>query len=199
MRSGIAATLASLVLAASAASAHPQPGEAGPEVHRAPGPGWHHPMFDQFVPNPGRLGVQLQDMTPELREFLHAPKERGVLVVRVNEGSAAEKAGLRVGDVIVSVGGEAVTETFEVVHAVVRAEKDTKLALEVTREGKSRTLEATIAGEPPMAAAPMRFFEERVPEMRESLELRMRELEERMRELEQRLKDAAPESDELAT
>jgi hypothetical protein len=35
--------------------------------------------------------------------------------------------------------------------------------------------------------------------MRESLELRMRELEERMRELEQRLKDAAPESDELAT
>ena len=154
--------------------------------------------FERLLPHPSRLGVQLQDMTPELREFLHAPKERGVLIVRVSEGSAAEQAGLRVGDVIVAAGGEPVSATPAFVQAVLTAEKDAKLALEIVRDGKTRTLEATLAGEP-FAANPMRWLEQRMPEFREGFEQRMRELEKRMQELEQRLREAAPASDELDT
>jgi predicted metalloprotease with PDZ domain len=193
MRSRLAATLALALLGAAAAGADPQEhggasGSSGERVH-----------FEHFVPGHGRLGVQLQDMTPELREFLHAPKERGVLVVRVNQGSSAEKAGLRVGDVIVAIGGEPVDGTFDVVHAVMVAEKDATLALEIVRDGKTRRVEAVATGEPPMAGAPMRWMRERMPEMRAEFEQRLREVEERLRALEQRLRESAPKSDELDT
>lgn len=58
-----------------------------------------------------RLGVQLVDTTAELREHLGADGEAGVLVSKVLSGTPAEKAGLRVGDVIVSVDGTAVTSS----------------------------------------------------------------------------------------
>lgn len=199
MRSRVAAIVSLGLLAAAAAVAHPEEPAEAPRAGAEPHAGWRVPMLERFVSHPGRLGVQLQDATPELRAFLRAPEDRGVLVVRVNEGSPAEEAGLRVGDLILSIDGEAVAETHEVVHAVLSAEKDAKLALEVSREGKTRKLEATLAGEPPMAARPMRWMEERWPELRDGLERRMRELERRMQELEQRLKASAPASDELET
>jgi C-terminal processing protease CtpA/Prc len=191
MRSVLGIAFASGLLVASGALAHPH----GPED--GPGRSFHH--FEKFIPGPSRLGVQLQDMTPELREFMDAPKERGVLVVRVNEGSAAERAGLRVGDVIVSAGGEEVVDTHEVIRRVFTAEKDAKLALEVVRAGKTVALEATLEGEPAMAGRSMRWVEERMPELRAGIEARMKELEQRMEELERKLKDALPKEDEIDT
>lgn len=185
----IATALALGLLCATAAAAHPHPDADASGAH----------FFERFLPYQGRLGVQLQDMTPELREFLRAPKEHGVLVVRVNEGSPAERAGLRVGDVIVSAGGASVDATHDVVHRVLRAEKDAKLALEIVRDGKRRSLEATLAGEPPLAD-PMRWVEERGPEFRRNLEQRLRELEARLKELEERLRgDDGTKTGELAT
>jgi len=183
---------------AAAASAHPHPGEATPGAGPRSGGGPFYP-FERTIPHPSRLGVQLQDMTPELREFLRAPREHGVLVVRVNAGSPAEKAGLRVGDVITSVDGDAIHETRTLVHAVLGAEKDAKLALEVVRDGKTRTLEAALEGEPAFAGDPMRWVDERLPELRESFEQRLRELEARMKQLEERLKEALSPSGELDT
>jgi membrane-associated protease RseP (regulator of RpoE activity) len=204
VRTRIAAVLSLALVIATAASGQPQPGAAAPGAEpssgvqpRSEGAPYRH--FERFVPHPSRLGVQLQDMTPELREFMHAPREHGVLVVRVNQGSPAEKAGLRVGDVITSVEGAAVDETPDLVHAVLSAEKDAKLSLEIVRDGKARTLEAALEGEPAFAADPMGWVEERMPEFRESIEQRMRELEARMKELEERLKKASPSSGELDT
>jgi membrane-associated protease RseP (regulator of RpoE activity) len=205
MRTRIATTLAFALLAASAANAHPHPDGSASPGERGPGAepftrGRPFHQFERFIPHQSRLGVQLQDMTPELREFLRAPKEHGVLVVRVNEGSPAEKAGLRVGDVIVSVAGDPVDETPALVHAVLTAEKDTKLALEVVRDGKTRTLEAALEGEPAFAADPMGWVDKRMPEFRENLEQRMRELEARLKELEERLRGGdETKSDELDT
>jgi len=192
MRSVLGLAFASSLVFAAGALAHPH---GGPD--EMPGPGFHH--FEKFMPGPSRLGVQLQDMTPELREFMHAPKERGVLIVRVNPDSAAERAGLRVGDIIVSAGGEEVGEMHEVIHAVFTAEKDAKLALEVVREGKSVALEAELEGEPAMTARSMRWMDERMPELRAGIEARMKELEQRMEELERRLKEALPKEDEIDT
>jgi len=194
MRSLLALAFASSLLAASGAAAHPHDTDGMP----APPPGsFHH--FEKFIPGPGRLGVQLQDMTPELREYMQAPKEHGVLVVRVNAGSAAERAGLRVGDVIVSAGGEDVATTHEIIRAVFTAEKDAKLPLEVMRAGKSVALEATLEGEPAMTGRSMRWVEERMPELRAGIEARMKELEKRMEELEKELRDSRSKSDEIDT
>jgi membrane-associated protease RseP (regulator of RpoE activity) len=201
MRTILRSLLAGFALAATAAGAHPHPegaGEPSPgEPSHRPGR-FHH--FERFLPHQARLGVQIQDMTPELREYMRAPKEHGVLVVRVNEGSPAQKAGVRVGDVITAIDGEPLDDTGELVGTVLRAEKDAKLALEVVREGKRRTLEATVQGEPPLAGDTLRWLEERGPEFRRNLEQRLRDVEARLRELEQRLRgDAAKPSDELDT
>jgi membrane-associated protease RseP (regulator of RpoE activity) len=193
-RATIALTLCLLTGAAAQAGPSPDPeargpAPAGPHGDERP---WHG--YERYLPPPSRLGVQLQDMTPELREFLGAPKERGVLVVRVNPGSPAEQAGLRVGDVIVAAGGEPVTETADLVREVYRAEKDARLALEVVRRGKPLAVEPTLSGEP----WSMRWLEERAPEFRRRLEERLRDLEARLRALEEQLRGAL-ESDELET
>ena len=58
-------------------------------------------------PGPPRLGIQVQEMTPELRAWFQAPQTAGVLVTRVEPDSPAQEAGVQVGDVIVEAGGEA--------------------------------------------------------------------------------------------
>jgi membrane-associated protease RseP (regulator of RpoE activity) len=184
MRSRLASTLAFALLAAAPALAQAHaPGEA-----HAEGGSEEDGFFDRFLPQQGRLGVQLDDATPELREFLHAPKDHGVLIVRVNPASPAERAGLKVGDVIVAIDGKPVGRTMQVVRAVFGAEKDAKLTLDVVREGKPRSVKAQLAGEPPPGGDAMRWIEERGPAFRQGLEDRLRDVEERLRQLEERLR-----------
>lgn len=57
-----------------------------------------------FIMGVARSGVQVESMTPQLREFFGAPNEQGLLVRSVEKGSPADQAGLRAGDVIVKVG-----------------------------------------------------------------------------------------------
>ncbi|HZU23549.1 MAG TPA: PDZ domain-containing protein [Terriglobales bacterium] len=58
----------------------------------------------EMVMNVARSGVQVEPLTPQLREFFGAPAEQGLLVRSVEKGGPAEQAGLRAGDVIVKVG-----------------------------------------------------------------------------------------------
>src|SRR6185295_4313691 len=66
----------------------------------------------------GRLGVQLQSMTPQLAEYFGLSKRSGALVVFVYADSAAAKAGLKAGDVILSAGGQTVETPMELRHAL---------------------------------------------------------------------------------
>ncbi|MAE95358.1 MAG: hypothetical protein CL910_11915 [Deltaproteobacteria bacterium] len=84
-----------------------------------------------------RIGVQVQPMTPELRAFFEAPEDRGVLVVRVLEASPAEKAGVRVGDVITRAGGEPVEKPFDLVRRVATAEGAEPFEISLHREGEA--------------------------------------------------------------
>ncbi len=88
----------------------PGPGAPGsftfsmPEIPAIP------PMeFDglRFLGQP-RLGIDAEDLNGQLGTFFGAPDGEGILVREVNPGSAAEKAGLKAGDVITSVNGERV-------------------------------------------------------------------------------------------
>ena len=66
----------------------------------------------------GRLGVQLQSMTPQLAEYFGLSKRSGALVVFVYADSAAAKAGLKAGDVILSAGGQTVETPMHLRHAL---------------------------------------------------------------------------------
>jgi membrane-associated protease RseP (regulator of RpoE activity) len=93
----------------------------------------------------GYLGVQLTELTPELRQHFGAPEDTGVLFGHVEDGSPADKAGLRVGDILIQVDGEPVESSWDVTAAV-RPKKDGEsVGLEIVRGGRSQTLNATLA------------------------------------------------------
>ncbi|MBL8702299.1 MAG: DegQ family serine endoprotease [Alphaproteobacteria bacterium] len=84
------------------------------------------------------VGLALAPLTPELRQQLRlAPTAHGVIVADVKDGSEAELAGIAVGDVIVEIGGGAVSLPAEVERAfgAARAERRDSIVLLVARHG----------------------------------------------------------------
>ena len=93
----------------------------------------------------GYLGVQLTELTPELRQHFGAPEDQGVLVGHVEDGSPADKAGLRVGDILTEIDREPIESSWDLTAAV-RPKKDgASVELEIVRGGHTQTLNATLA------------------------------------------------------
>lgn len=93
----------------------------------------------------GRLGVTVMSLTPELRTHFGAPADRGVLVAHVESGSPAATAGIKVGDVIVEVRDRKIDAGPDVLSALADVGKGQHAKIELVRDGKSRTLDATLA------------------------------------------------------
>jgi serine protease Do len=93
----------------------------------------------------GWLGVQIQALTPDLRESLKLTGEGGALVAGVVKGDPAEKAGLKAGDVVVEFDGRAVRSDRDLVSIVGNTPVGRKVAVKLLRDGKSLTLEVKIA------------------------------------------------------
>jgi serine protease Do len=102
-----------------------------------------------FMTQPrGRLGVTVQSLTPELEEYFGA-KNGGALVSSVTPDSAASKAGIKAGDVIVSINGRNVSDSDELVNELQDINGDATIV--VLRDKKQRTLKATIERARPAA------------------------------------------------
>lgn len=92
----------------------------------------------------GRLGVMVMSLTPELRKHFGAPEDRGVLVAHVESGTAAAKAGIEVGDVIVEVHGKKIDAAPDVLSAIADVGKGQPTKINLLRDGKARTLDVTL-------------------------------------------------------
>jgi hypothetical protein len=90
-----------------------------------------------------KLGVQLIETTPELREHLGGSKDEGVLVSKVLPGTPAARAEMAVGDLIVSVGGKSVATVDELREALHDKEGET-FTVEVVRDHRRVSIEVTI-------------------------------------------------------
>ncbi|MFA4947152.1 MAG: PDZ domain-containing protein [Candidatus Krumholzibacteriia bacterium] len=92
----------------------------------------------------GRLGMALVDLNEDLAPYFGVKKGEGVLVFSVEEESPAAKAGIKGGDVIVSVNGVAVGASSHISSALAELEKGDTVSLDVLRRGvkKSYGLEA---------------------------------------------------------
>jgi len=75
-------------------------------------------------------------------------KTEGVLVAEVSEGSPAEKAGLKQGDIILRLNGKKVDDLGELRNKIALTSPGTKLKMEVLRENKPQTLKVTIGEQP---------------------------------------------------
>ncbi|HEU5059934.1 MAG TPA: Do family serine endopeptidase [Kofleriaceae bacterium] len=102
----------------------------------------------------GWMGVSIQDLDDKLAAALELPVKRGVLVSDVEKGSPAARAGLRRGDVVVSLNGEEVTSTRKLRNRIAAAGPGRTVSLEVVRQGGRRTLSVQLAELPDSVAGP---------------------------------------------
>lgn len=93
----------------------------------------------------GMLGVQLANQfTPEIAESLGLENARGALVSQVVEGGAADKAGIKAGDVITSINGRIVANASELRNSIGLLRIGEKVDIALLREGKPRRVTAVI-------------------------------------------------------
>lgn len=96
----------------------------------------------------GWLGVQIQSVDEDLAASLGLDKPKGALVSDVQSGSPAEKAGIKRGDVVLSFNGRPIDKVTQLSRAVAEVPAGKTAQIVVWRDGKERTLEATIAQMP---------------------------------------------------
>jgi serine protease Do len=92
----------------------------------------------------GWIGVQIQPVTSEIADTLGMKTARGALVAEPQSNSPAQKAGIKAGDVIVSVNGEAVTDARNLARRISAMAPGTAVKLGIIRSGKEDTLTLTL-------------------------------------------------------
>jgi len=92
----------------------------------------------------GWLGVSAQDITDDIAKNLNLKTREGALVAEVFPGEPAEKAGVKVGDVIVSVGNIPVKDVRSLLYAVAKQKVGSMVPVVVMRNGEKLTLKVTI-------------------------------------------------------
>jgi serine protease Do len=92
----------------------------------------------------GYLGVLIQKVTPEIAESLGMDKGTGALVANVSKDGPAEKAGVKVGDVIVEFDGKEVKDSGDLPIIVARTPVDKKVRMKVLRDKKEVALTVAV-------------------------------------------------------
>ena len=91
-----------------------------------------------------KLGVTVQEVNQKLADAFKLDSPEGALVAGVEPGSAADKAGLKSGDVIRQIDGKKIVAAGDLSALVGQSKPGTKVALEVWRQGKRETLNAQL-------------------------------------------------------
>jgi serine protease Do len=92
----------------------------------------------------GQLGVGVQAVTDDIAQSLGMKEARGVIVGPVQKGSAAEKAGLKTGDVITAFNGSAVNDANELRNLVAATQPGTDATLTILRDGREQQVKVTL-------------------------------------------------------
>ena len=88
----------------------------------------------------GRIGVAIQDLTPDLAQAMKTAHTTGAVIARVDPGSPAERAGLKRGDLVVAVNGVAVRSGTQLRNIIGLTRVGNEVGLTVARDGSERTL-----------------------------------------------------------
>ena len=95
----------------------------------------------------GRLGITYTEIGDQLAAYFKAPKDSAILVNSVVEGSAADKAGIKAGDLLIKLGGASIENGDDLQDAVRDIEPGKPASLTVLRDGRSIDLSVTISEE----------------------------------------------------
>ena len=90
------------------------------------------------------LGVQMQDITAELASAFNIDSDKGAVVTRIQEESAADEAGVQVGDVITAIDGKKLINAYSLRNTIGLLMVGQTIKIDIVREGKAKTLKATV-------------------------------------------------------
>ena len=99
--------------------------------------------------NAGGWALNIQELTYELAKDFGLDEPRGALVKRVLEGTPAEKAGIKRGDVILEVDQTPIRDTAHLVHVVAAIEVGKEVDVRISRRGKEKSLKIALGKRPP--------------------------------------------------
>ena len=92
----------------------------------------------------GWFGVDVADITPELAESLGLRGTRGTIIGAIERGSPAEKAGLRLGDIILGINGRTVPDTSTALNAIAEVPPGKSVPVKVMRRNQELSVEVLV-------------------------------------------------------
>jgi S1-C subfamily serine protease len=92
----------------------------------------------------GRIGVAMQDLTPDLAQALGTKHTQGAVIARVDPGSPAERAGLRTNDLVIAVNGAPMRSGTELRNRVGLSRIGDEVELTIERAGAERNVAVRI-------------------------------------------------------
>jgi Do/DeqQ family serine protease len=113
----------------------------------------------------GLLGVIIDDITPDIAATLDLPGNSGALVREVHPNSAAERAGIRIGDVIVSINGTRLRDSGSLRNAIGLQPPGQDITVGLLRDGREETLTAVLGELAPTAVTAVPREEQPEPDL----------------------------------
>lgn len=107
----------------------------------------------------GWIGVEPQDITPELAESFGLRKSSGTIIAGVLKGGPADKAGVRPGDILLSVGDSPVTDTVSMLNLVAQLRPGQTVRLTVLRRADETSMPVVVGRRPRMKQQPLQDTE----------------------------------------
>lgn len=92
----------------------------------------------------GRLGVTIQDLTPDIAKAMGVRQTRGAVVREVQAGSSADKVGIRAGDIVIEFNGRALRSSSDLRNSIGLAPPGTSIELTLLRDGKRKKVRARL-------------------------------------------------------
>ena len=173
-----------------------------PAIAATPMPHVRVPEFNFVWADHGaRLGISADELTPQLAEYFGVKQGKGILVREVVVGSAAEKGGLKAGDVIVAVDGKEVPSVSKLRRALAsEKEEKRKVALTIVRDKHEQTLSVEIAAPEhpgPRRVASVGIDPEEAAEMAADAQTQVREWQENGKEWQKQQQEFQKEMQQL--
>ncbi|MFP5404921.1 MAG: S1C family serine protease, partial [Gammaproteobacteria bacterium] len=96
----------------------------------------------------GYIGVEPQDLTPELAEAFRLPRTEGAIIAGVVRGGPADRAGVKVGDILIDVDGKAVANTATMLNVIAQTPPGATARFTFVRDGKPVELPIVVGKRP---------------------------------------------------
>lgn len=96
----------------------------------------------------GWIGVEPQDITPELAESFGLTKKSGAIIAGVLKGGPADRAGIRPGDILVAVEGKPVSDTTDMLNLIAQLTPGNKAKMTVLRKSQESTIDVVVGKRP---------------------------------------------------